>query len=256
MPERRDPFGPSEVEGSPASRRRLDRDERGNALSAFFIEDLVPSLLGDETVDVTAHARRFVSDDVVSGVKEIREAFQDGGRVKHVALDAALRPRIAAGIGAALEQARFRRHHHAPYRIEVAPLETLAESALSKFCAWMRSDDAARFHGWLAGWPPDGRPLVSKQVQIARARRGDEFPVHVDTNEEGVACVYNFTRGFESGDGGTLYFPHRGRNELVLAPRFNSLILFRPRNAPHGVSQVTAARGKTRFTVTAFFCVS
>ncbi|MDP1829142.1 MAG: 2OG-Fe(II) oxygenase [Archangium sp.] len=224
--------------------------------TGFFIEDLVPSLLGDEATDVTARARRFVSPEVVSGVKEIRQAFHDGGRVKHVCLERALKPRFAQQVGDALEQARFRRHHHAPYRIEISPLDALRESALSRFCRWMATGDAARFHGWLAGWPDDGARLVSKQVQVARARRGDEFPLHVDTNEEGVACVYNFTRGFGADDGGHLYFPHRGRTELELAPQFNTLILFRPRNAPHGVSKVTAARGKTRFTVTAFFCVA
>ena len=222
----------------------------------FFIEDLVPSLLGDESVDVTARARGFVSPDVVSGVKEIRQAFHDGGRVKHVCLERALKPRVAASIGAALEGAHFRRHHHAPYRIEIAPLDELKESALSRFCRWMGSDDSARFHGWLAGWPPDGRKLVSKQVQVARARKGDEFPIHVDTDEEGVACVYNFTRDFGPEDGGKLYFPYRGRTELELAPQFNTVILFRPRKAPHGVSRVTAAKGKTRFTVTTFFCVA
>jgi hypothetical protein len=220
----------------------------------FFIEDLVPSLLGDEAIDVTARARRFLSPDVVSGVKEIRQAFHDGGRVKHVCLARALKPRVASSIGAALDDAHFQRHHHAPYRIEVSPLDRLEASALRRFCRWMSSDDAARFHGWLAGWPPDGASLVSKQVQVARARRGDEFPLHLDTNEEGIAAVYNFTRGFDEGDGGKLYFPHRGRTELELAPQFNTLILFRPRHAPHGVSRVTAAKGKTRFTVTAFFC--
>jgi hypothetical protein len=220
----------------------------------FFIEDLVPSLLGDEATDVTSRARRFISPEVVSGVREIRQAFHEGGRVKHVGLERVLTPRVAAAIGDALEQARFRRHHHAPYRIEVSPLEKLESSALSRFCRWLSTADAARFHGWLAGWPVDGAPLESRQVQVARARRGDEFPLHVDTDEEGLACVYNFTRGFGPEDGGKLYFPHRGRTELELAPLFNTMILFRPRDAAHGVSRVTAARGKTRFTVTAFFC--
>lgn len=220
--------------------------------SEFFVEDLVPSLFGEEAEDVTARARRFVSPDVVSGVKEIRAAFHDGGRVKHVCLERVLKPRVALGIGEGLQQARFKRHHHAPYRIEISPLAELERSGLRRFCEWMASDAAARFHGWLAGC---GEPLVSKQVQVARARKGDEFPVHVDTDEEGIACVYNFTRDFGPRDGGRLYFPHRGRNELELAPMFNTLIMFRPRGAPHGVSRVTAARGKTRFTVTAFFCV-
>lgn len=224
-------------------------------MAEFFIEDLVPSLFGDEAEDVTARARRFVAPDVVSGVKEIREAFHDGGRVKHVALERVLRSRVAESIGDGLEAARFKRHHYAPYRIEISPLDELGDTGLRKFCRWLSTDDAARFHGWLAGWPAGGESLVSKQVQVARARRGDEFPVHIDTNEEGLACVYNFTRAFGPEDGGRLYFPYRDRNELELAPVFNTLILFRPRGAPHGVSKVTAPRGKTRFTVTAFFCM-
>lgn len=38
---------------------------------------------------------------------------------------------------------------------------------------------------------------------------------------------------------------------LELVPQFDTLILFRPRDVPHGVSRVTAAHGKARFTVTA-----
>jgi hypothetical protein len=219
----------------------------------FFVEDLVPSLFGEEAEDVTLRARSFLSPEVISGVKEIREAFHDGGRVKHVCLERVLKPRIADGVGEGLEEANFKRHHHAPYRIEISPLDQLVDSGLRKFCRWMASDDAARFHGWLAGYE---EPLVSKQVQVARARKGDEFPVHVDTDEDGIAVVYNFTRDFVPRDGGRLYFPYRGRNELELAPIFNTMIMFRPRGAPHGVSKVTAPRGKTRFTVTAFFCVA
>ncbi len=219
----------------------------------FFVEDLVPSLFGAEAEDVTLRARGFLSPEVITGVKEIREAFHDGGRVKHVCLERVLEPRIADGVGKGLEAAKFKRHHHAPYRIEISPLDQLVESGLRKFCRWMATDDAARFHGWLAGCE---EPLVSKQVQVARARKGDEFPVHVDTDEEGIAVVYNFTRDFGPRDGGRLYFPYRGRNELELAPIFNTMIMFRPRGAPHGVSKVTAPRGKTRFTVTAFFCVA
>jgi Rps23 Pro-64 3,4-dihydroxylase Tpa1-like proline 4-hydroxylase len=70
-------------------------------------------------------------------------------------------------------------------------------------------------------------------------------------DDEGLTAVYNFTAGFGARDGGELYFPWRGRIELIQPPRFNSLILFRPKGAPHGVKRV---RGRgTRFTVTAFF---
>lgn len=217
--------------------------------SAFFIEDLVPSLIGDETVDPTTLARGFIAPEIFEHADAIRSAFHDGGRVKHVVLENIVETNFARSIGRALDAATFRRHHHVPYKIDVAPLESLKSSRLVEFCAWLGTDDAARFHGWLANWPA----RHATQVQVARARRGDEFAVHVDTHEEGLAAVYNFTRGFTEADGGQLYFPWKERVELVVPPRFNSVALFRPRNAPHGVTRITAPRGKTRFTVTAFF---
>lgn len=219
----------------------------------FFVEDLVPSLLGDDTEDVTATARRFVSREVLGAVADIREGFAADGRVKHVCLDGALSLRVAADVGAALDAAPFRRHHHSPYRIDVAPLDELPRSRLARLCAWLGSTDGARFHTWLVGWPRGEWELAEWQVQVAHARRGDEFPVHVDSDEEGIACVYNFTRGFGPDDGGALYFPHRGRVELLVPPAFNRLTIFRPRKAPHGVSRITAPRGAHRYTVTVFY---
>lgn len=233
-------------------RKNLSLRERGagpDVPGSFFIEDLVPSLIGEEVHDVTAHARRFISPEIFEHAAGIRDAFHDGGRVRHVVLSNVLRASTARSIGRALDDATFRRHHHVPYRIDVAPLESLAASRLLDFCAWLGTDDAARFHGWLANWPA----RHAKQVQVARARRGDEFAVHVDTHQEGLAAVYNFTRGFSGADGGALYFPWKEHIELLVPPRFNTLALFRPRNAPHGVTRITAPRGKTRFTVTAFF---
>ncbi len=220
-----------------------------SGVGQFFIEDLATSLLGDDLHDVTTFARHFVSPDVITHALAIRDAFHGGGRVKHVVLSDVLQVRKANSISTALQAATFRRHHHVPYKIDVAPLEALDDSALLRFCAWLGTDDAARFHGWLANWPA----RRATQVQVARARRGDEFAVHVDTNEEGLAAVYNFTRDFGPGDGGELYFPWKKRVELLVPPTFNTLALFRPRNAPHGVTRLTAPRGKTRFTVTAFF---
>lgn len=219
-------------------------------MSAFFIEDLVESLLGPEAEDVTARARKFVSPEVVQAVEPIREAFHGSGKLKHVCLERVLNARTAQGIGAALKKARFHRHHYPAYRIEISALDALAASALRTFARWLGTDDAARFHGWLAGWPRDGRPLHARQVQVARARKGDEFPVHVDMDEEGLAAVYNFSEGFGPDDGGQLYFPG---TQLVLPPLFNTMILFRPRNAPHGVSKLRGRR--TRYSVTAFFAV-
>jgi hypothetical protein len=217
-------------------------------MARFFIEDLVESVLGRDATDATRRARRFVSPEVLESVEPIREAFASSGRVKFVGLERALAPRVAKGVHAALRAARFRRHHHAPYRIEVSPLDKLQPSPLRDLCRWLSTDDAARFHGWLAGWPPDEAPLFTRQVQVARARQGDEFPVHVDMDEEGLAAVYNLSEGFGPSDGGELYFPGA---KLVMPPLFNTLSLFRPRNAPHGVARVGARR--TRFTVTAFF---
>lgn len=217
--------------------------------TGFFIRDLVPSLIGKEVDDPTELARHFISPEIFEHADSIRSAFHDGGRVKHVVLSNIVNTSTARSIGRALDAATFRRHHHLPYKIDVAPLEELKASRLVDFCAWLMTDDAARFHGWLANWPANH----GKQVQVARARRGDEFAVHVDTHEEGLAAVYNFTRGFTEADGGNLYFPWKERVELLVPPRFNTLALFRPRNAPHGVTRLTAPRGKTRFTVTAFF---
>lgn len=210
----------------------------------FFIEGLAQQLLGDALHDVTARAREFISPEVLVHAAAIREAFHDGGRVKHVVLRDVLRPSLAREVGQALDAARFQRHHYPAYHIDIAPLPALRRSALSRFCEWLGTDDAARFHGWLSNWASS----ESRQVQVARARRGDEFEVHVDMTDEGLAAVYNFTRGFTKRDGGELYFPNDG---LRVAPRFNSLALFRPQDAPHGVSKITAK--KTRYTITAFF---
>ena len=219
----------------------------------FFVPDLVPSLLGPGSEDVTRAARRFVSPRVLKHAQTIQQSFLASGPVKHVALEQVLTPRVAADIGRALKAARFRRHHHAPYRIEVSPLDGLGASALQRFCAWLGTDEAARFHGWLTGWPEgEWDALHARQVQVARARRGDEFPVHVDMEEEGLAAVYNFSDGFGPDDGGELSFPDAGGGELLrLPPLFNTLMLFRPADAPHGVRKVEGR--KTRFSVTAFF---
>lgn len=219
-------------------------------MSAFFVEDLVESLLGPETEDVTAGARKFISDEVISAVEPIREAFHASEKIKAVCLERVVRERTAAAIDQALHRARFARHHYAPYKIEISALERLRESALRKFCRWLGTDDAARFHGWLTAWPRDGRPLFARQVQVARARKGDAFPVHVDMDEEGLAAVYNFSEPFGPRDGGELYFPG---TSLVLPPIFNTMILFRPRDAPHGVAKLKGPN--TRFSVTAFFAV-
>ncbi|MFO0595693.1 MAG: 2OG-Fe(II) oxygenase [Myxococcaceae bacterium] len=222
-------------------------------MARFFIEDLVPSLLGSAADDVAARARRFLSSPVLAHADAIRAAFhRDSGPVKHVALSDVLKAGQAEKVRRELQAARFRPHHYAPYRIDITPLEDLPRGALKSLCAWLGTDDAARFHGWLTGWPPK-KSLVARQVQVARARKGDEFPVHVDMDEEGLAAVYNFSEPFGPDDGGTLYFPNpRGEGDLLRHPPvFNSLILFRPKDAPHGVSRI--AGPNTRFSVTAFF---
>jgi Rps23 Pro-64 3,4-dihydroxylase Tpa1-like proline 4-hydroxylase len=98
--------------------------------------------------------------------------------------------------------------------------------------------------------------LRSKQVQVSRMGVGEQFPVHVDTHEEGLAVVYNFTRDWEERFGGVLHFAHPSGtwNDLVVPPLFNSVFIFRSADAPHGVSRVKPEAGsRYRYTVTTFF---
>ena len=113
--------------------------------------------------------------------------------------------------------------------------------------------EKADYHAWLVGWQ---QKLSPRQVQVSRMGVGERFPVHVDTDEEGLAVVYNFTRPWEERFGGVLFFPHPSGtwDELRVPPLFNSVLIFRSREAPHGVSPVLPEAGShVRYTVTSFF---
>ena len=226
--------------------------------SGFFIPDLVTNVFGADWArpsPVLAEAARWSSPALVdpSSVAQINVAFAEGGRVPHVCLSDALRPEVADAIHAALEQARFVRHHHAPYPLSIARLDEQEPSALMDFTRWLRTDEAAAYHAWLVGW---NGTLRSKQVQVSRMGVGEQFPVHVDTHEEGLAVVYNFTRDWEERFGGALYFTHPSGtwNDLQVPPMFNSVFIFRSADVPHGVAQVMPEAGsRYRYTVTTFF---
>jgi Rps23 Pro-64 3,4-dihydroxylase Tpa1-like proline 4-hydroxylase len=165
----------------------------------------------------------------------------------------------AEAIGNDLLETPFVPHHHAPYPLHIAPHSTLpAESTLARFIMWLRSPLAAVYHTALVGIDDLPRSVTSAwiQVQIARMTTGESFPVHIDTDEEGITCVYQFARDYDDDDGGQLHFSSSTRDsrpELVVPPVFGSLLLFRPKGAPHAVTPVMAPAHKPRFTVTAFY---
>jgi|GEM_PF-3903815 len=182
----------------------------------------------------------------------IRREFAKGGRVLHVCLQDALLPERAEALHAALRQASFRRHHHAPYPLHVAPLDQQPPSALIDFCAWLRSGESAAFFADLVGWP---RPLQTCQVQVSRMEVGESFPLHYDTDEEGLAVVFNFTRPWDERFGGILAFPHPDgtHDSMRVPPLFNSVFIFRAVGALHWVTEwLPAAQGHQRYSVTAF----
>jgi Rps23 Pro-64 3,4-dihydroxylase Tpa1-like proline 4-hydroxylase len=85
---------------------------------------------------------------------------------------------------------------------------------------------------------------------------GDAFPMHMDTEKEGIAAVYQLTHPWEQEWGGVLSFHHpvTKQAELVIPPTFGSLMLFRPQHAPHQVTPVLPAAGEhCRYTMTAFY---
>lgn len=183
----------------------------------------------------------------------VRHEFASGGRVLHVCLQNVLPAERAEAVHRALGEARFKRHHHGPYPLHIAPLDQQEPSALTDFCAWLRSAQASAFHAELVGWPT---PLKTCQVQVSRMDVGEHFPEHIDTEDEGLAVVYNFTRPWEERFGGILAFPHPedGSRDMMRVPAlFNSVFIFRSRDVPHRVTEwMPAARGHYRYSVTAF----
>ncbi len=225
--------------------------------SGFFIPDLVENTFGEHWRGDAPRsaATRWMNPHLVdpARVEDVRAAFQDGGRVPHVCLTHVLLPPLADALHQALEQAHFVRHHHAPYPLSVARREHQRPSVLQDFVQWLGTDEAAAYHGWLVGWPGT---LTSKQVQVSRMGVGERFPLHHDTDDEGLAVVYNFTRDWDAALGGVLAFPHPSGtwHELLIPPEFNSVFIFRSQGAAHEVTQVQPeADGRWRYSVTAFF---
>src|SRR5207237_6843776 len=109
-------------------------------------------------------------------------------------------------------------------------------SALTPLVDWLSSRGAASFHFWLAGLLLPS--ALWTQVTVARMQAGHEFPVHLDTAQEGLAAVYDLTSApWRPEWGGALEFPEA---RLALAPRFDSLFLYRPRGAADRVTPVRA----------------
>jgi Rps23 Pro-64 3,4-dihydroxylase Tpa1-like proline 4-hydroxylase len=232
----------------------------------FYIPDLGHSVLGaawyeglltdPEPPAGAAAALEWLHPALLDArfAEQVRAAFHRNEPFRHAWLQEPLDPLRAAQIHEALAEADFVRHHYPLYEIDVARRERQAASALTGFVDWLASAAAAQVHAWLAGWPMPLRPAV--QVQVARARAGDRFPMHHDADEEGLAAVYNFSRDWQPQYGGVLRCldPRTGQPALSVEPRFNSMFLFRPANAPHEVTPIAAAAADwCRYTVTAFY---
>lgn len=213
----------------------------------FFVEDLLESLFGDEAVDPTRRARRFLAPFVFEHHQAIRAAFPTGEGAAHARLKDALLERPAKALAAALRGARFRRPPE-PGSIDLAPWEELRAPAARAFCAWLASAEGARFHGWLAGVPV----TRTKAVQVSRARLGDEIPLHHDLPEDGLVSLYDFSEPFGPDDGGVHYLasPHAERAHALLAS-FNTLTVFRAGDVRRGMTRITGEA--TQWTITASF---
>ena len=218
----------------------------------FFIEDLLESLTGTaHQGPVSPFHAAEVSGEAAASFPSL---FAESGAPPHLCLDLPLLAPVADRIQRELSRAPFKRHHHASYEIDILPRQAMAIGELPRFVDWLASEDGAAFHRAWVGWPPGRAALTQVQVQTARARFGDAFEEHVDSDEEGIAVVYAFSKGMRPADGGALYFPRpdgKG-NALWVEPAFNRVLVFRPRGAPHGVTRIVSKR-VTRYTITAFY---
>lgn len=233
----------------------------------FFIQGLAESLLGEdwrERIEAGSFcdrlaleaARPFVAPELLTDgyAQALAEAFGNEDEVPHVRIDDPVRAEIAELIHQGLEAAHFHRHHHAAYRIDIAPLGEEQPPALTAFISWLQSPEAARLHLAWVGHPRWREPCAQTQVQVSRLRVGQSFERHVDTDQDALAVVYNFTPDWNGAWGGVLRYSLENGKSLSVAPRFNSVFLSRPQNAPHEVTEVTSlAAGQSRYTVTAFY---
>lgn len=227
--------------------------------SGFFIPGFAEGYFGrpraSRLQEILAPAAAWSPMATEPAVTLVREAFAavDPTLPRNVCLREMLHAPIAEAIYRDLETAPFRRHHHGPYPLHVAPLDQLQPSALAAFCLWMQTPEAAAFHGALVGWPV---PLRSRQVQVSRMQVGEFFPPHIDTHEPALAVIYNFSRDWDPAHGGALAFPHprMPEHDGILVPAlFNSCFLFHSTGATHRVTPIAPeAEGRSRYSVTTF----
>jgi hypothetical protein len=217
----------------------------------LFVEHLPAAVFAE--ADPVGLASQWVSESLLSQAQAVRDALAEAQRVPHVFVTRALRPHVARGLTSALARARFQRHHHAPYPLDIAPATVRQPPELASLVAWLGSPQGAAFHAWLAGWTGT---LTQTQVQVSRMRVGQSFPLHFDTTDDGVAVLYYLSRGWRESYGGVLEFPRDdGAVELRVPPLENSLFLFRPREAAHAVTPVRARRW-SRYAVATFYLAS
>lgn len=230
----------------------------------FFLPDLVDTTFGaswrwvvsdrPQAIDL---AERWFHPTILSPsvVTAIRQQFASDDLLMHVALTDILRPEVAEALAASLETATFVRHHHTAYPLWIAPRPLQTQAILEEAFAWLSSAEALEAHLWLLGWPYPRPRQAQVQVQLSRMGVGDFFPIHLDTEEEGFAVVYNLTQDWKAELGGVLqFYDPSGRIIVEMPPLFNSAILFRPRGAPHGVNVVKPdAAGRFRYSLAAFY---
>ncbi len=211
------------------------------------------------SLDVDAQRRdqaaTFIAPAFVHGrpARRLWPVFQHAPHVPHLSLAPALRPEVAAAIARDLAQAAFAPHHHAAYRIDVCR-RPAPGSVLGRFFTWLASAGAVTWIQALFGAPPSLRGLVPRQVQISRMVTGQGFAPHVDTLDDGVTVVFQFTRGYAAAHGGALAFVPAGTVPVIAVPPvFNTAFVFRPAGVRHTVTDVAADAPGPRYTITAFF---
>lgn len=194
----------------------------------------------------------WLVDELIDAHHRVAGAFAAAPRVPSVFIEDALAPLRARSVALSLASARFVPHHHAAYALHIAPRGEQS-GALASFMDWLAQPSTARLHLGLVGLPSD-RHLTQIQVQVSRMTVGEKFPLHVDTAEPALACVYNFTEGLADLDhGGALCFSRDdGVRDIVSPPQFNSACFFLSTHAAHEVTTVTKP-GALRYSATAFY---
>lgn len=234
-----------------------------NTPAGLFIPELVDNTFGPTWRTVVSAlspeadaAREWLHPQLfeLATVTQIRRTFLSD---RCLCLQSALSDDNAASLAHTLrEEARFQPHHHSAYPLDIAPLSLPQPDVLQAWTAWLSSQAAARFHAWLVAWPYPRLRTYRVQVQVSQMTSGQEFPLHHDTDDEGIAVVYNLSQGWEPGFGGVLCFSDLKQERWLfkIPPHYNTMTIFRPRSAPHMVTPIAeAAEGFRRHTITAFY---